>query len=392
MKRRPTKRSVLISGIGGLLILAGATAQSGWLFVLSAGVLGSVAGSLVARHPLKALKVTRTPPSRMRVGDEISVGLTVQNDSGRTVPLFTVEDHMQAFDAVKVGVARLVAGATAHAETVRVATKRGRFDGGPVAITCGAPFGLTRSRRRVEVVSGTTVVPSWVTLRSFPLRQPSSAPYDVMHQRPRAGGGEEFLGVRGYRPGDPLRSVHWRSTARAGTLVVKEYEQEISTRAALVLAGAQHGEGPGASFEMLVSACASVGLHALSTSQAIHVMTGGVDGAFEELVDPTSDGLLDWLATVEPADIALEGLVEEALARIGRRGTVVIFTSTGGRSGPSISSSIARVERAGAQAVLVVARSGSWTGSVSDDLPDVGATVPLRVLENERDLGRCLAA
>ena len=41
---------------------------------------------------------------------------------------------------------------------------------------------------------------------------------------PRAGYGNEVFGVREYRPGDSLRRIHWRSSARRGELVVREYE------------------------------------------------------------------------------------------------------------------------------------------------------------------------
>jgi uncharacterized protein (DUF58 family) len=40
----------------------------------------------------------------------------------------------------------------------------------------------------------------------------------------RAGTGTELFGVREYRPGDPLRRIHWRSSARHGELIVREYE------------------------------------------------------------------------------------------------------------------------------------------------------------------------
>lgn len=391
MRRRPTKRAFVIAGIGLLLILAGATAQAGWLFVLAAGVLGLVAGSVLYRHPLRALTIARRVPKRVRVGDEVRVGLSVTNLSRRAVPLFTVEDSFAAFDPTRVGVERLSPGGAAEIEQVRVAIRRGRFAVGEATIGCGAPFGLTSSRRKLSVASDVTVVPRWVDLRSFPLEEPSSSPADVLHERPRAGGGEEFLGVRDFRPGDPLRSVHWRSTARAGTLIVKEYEQEISNRTALVLAGVDHGTGLDSSFETLVSACASVGLHALSLGHPVHAVTirGGL---VDHLIDPSDHGLLEWLATVESADVELDGLVEETLVRIGQRGTVVIFTTSGGRTGTSLRSALARVERAGARPVLVMARSDSWSGASSAE-PSVlpRASVPVRVLERGRELGTCLA-
>jgi uncharacterized protein (DUF58 family) len=49
------------------------------------------------------------------------------------------------------------------------------------------------------------------------------------------GESEEFVALRDYRRGDPLRRIHWRSTARVGELVVKEYQDEFFMRHALVL-------------------------------------------------------------------------------------------------------------------------------------------------------------
>ena len=392
MKRRPSRRAFVIGGIGLLLIVAGASAQAGWLFVLAAGVLGLVFGSILYRHPLRELTLERIVPQRVRVGDAVRVGLGVTNPSNRSVPLFTVQDSFPAFEPLRVGVERLGPGARAEIETARVAIRRGRFAGGEARVTCGAPFGLTTTRRTIATGSDVTVVPRWADLRGFPLTEPSTSPSDVLHERPRAGGGEEFLGVRGFRPGDPLRSVHWRSTARAGTLVVKEYEQEISNRTALVLAGADHGEGPGSSFEMLVSACASVGLHALSLSHPV-LAVAPREEHIDHLIDPSRNGLLDWLAMVQAADVELDGLVEETLVRIGQRGTVVIFATSGGRTGASVLSAVARVERAGARAVLVLARSESWPGvGTSGPLPLPGTSVPTRVLESGKELGACLAA
>lgn len=392
MKRRPTRRAFVIAGIGLLLIVAGATAQAGWLFVLAAGVFGLLFGSIVYRHPLRGLTIERRVPQRVRVGDDVGVRIAVDDPSRRSVPIFTIEDSFPAFEPLRVGVERLAPGESAEIETVRVAIRRGRFAGGEAKVTCGAPFGLMTTRRTIPVGSDVTVVPRWVDLRAFPLAEPSSSPSDVLHERPRAGGGEEFLGVRGFRPGDPLRSIHWRSTARAGTLVVKEYEQEISNRTALVLAGADHGEGTGSSFETLVSACASVGLHALSLNHPV-LAVAPRDEHIDHLIDPSRNGLLDWLATVQATDVALDGLVEETLVRIGQRGTVVIFTTSGGACGASVLSAVARVERAGARAVLVLAHSGSWTGAAATgSLPLPGASVPTRVLVNGKELGACLAA
>ena len=49
------------------------------------------------------------------------------------------------------------------------------------------------------------------------------------------GDSEEFVSLREYRPGDPLRKIHWKSWAKAGKPVVKEYQDEFFLRHALIL-------------------------------------------------------------------------------------------------------------------------------------------------------------
>src|SRR5438445_5696375 len=49
------------------------------------------------------------------------------------------------------------------------------------------------------------------------------------------GQSDEFVALRDYRPGDPLRHIHWRSWAKAGEPIVKEFEDEFFVRHALVL-------------------------------------------------------------------------------------------------------------------------------------------------------------
>ena len=261
-------------------------------------------------------------------------------------------------------------------------------------LTSGAPFGLARSRRKRIVDSDLIVVPRWVELNSFPILEPSSSPSDVLHERARTGAGQEYLGIREYRPGDPLRSVHWRSTARAGRLIVREYEQEVASRVGLLLSGSDHGEGPGSAFETLVSAVASIGLYALSTGHPVHAARMGTNGV-EYMGEPGKHDLLDWLATAAPRDEPLDGLVDHMLRRVGRRGTIVICGMSSGASGASLEAAVDRAQRAGARAIVVAARSSTWDPRVSDEGARSaelgGGRAPVRWLAAGGDLVTCLA-
>jgi uncharacterized protein (DUF58 family) len=399
VKRRPTKRAVVVALVGALLFVAGATAQASWLFVMAAGVLALLAASIFMRSDLRSVSVERRMPQRVRVGDEIHAGLVVRNQGKRPLPVFRVEDRFAAFGATSILVERLLPGEAAHAELSHRAHRRGVFEGAEVLQTTGAPFGLLRTSRRLHVPSDLVVTPGWVDLRSFPILEPSSFPSDLLHERARTGAGEEFLGVREYRPGDPPRAVHWRSTARAGHLVVREFEEQVASRVALVLAGEDTGTPPDSAFEMLVSALASIGMYALSTGHPLLAVRAVGERASEQLVDPDRFELLDWLAAATPCDRSHEPLVRLALERIGKRGTVVLFAPSTGQAGASLRAAVRLVQTAGSRPIVVAARSSTWSGDASNEEGwerDLAATGGRRtgfhLISAGDDLARRLAA
>ena len=80
--------------------------------------------------------------------------------------------------------------------------------------------GMFRSRRRSPDAEVALVLPRFATLA----HRPETRELEASVAAPRAGSGTELFGVREYRPGDSLRRIHWRSSARHGELVVREYE------------------------------------------------------------------------------------------------------------------------------------------------------------------------
>jgi uncharacterized protein (DUF58 family) len=305
-----------------------------------------------------------------------------------------IEDNYGAFEPTVAVSERLRSGEESRIELVKRAHRRGVFTSGDVVLTSGAPFGFSRSRRTLEVPGETTVVPRWFDLRSFPILEPSSFPSDVLHERARTGAGQEYLGVREYRPGDPQRAVHWRTTARVGQLVVREFEEEVQSRVTLVLAGGDHGEPPDSAFEMLVSAAASIAIYALNTGHPVDLLRAEAEGV-SHLGDPDRYDVLDWLAGADPIDTAVTPLVSQALARVGRRGTVVLLVPSVGVAASDMDNAVRAVQSAGSRAILVVARASSWTDQVDHDeaaaLGTMGSgRAGLHVISRGEDLSECL--
>src|SRR6185436_7227222 len=85
------------------------------------------------------------------------------------------------------------------------------------------------------------------------------------------GDSEEFIGLREYRPGDALQKMHWKSFARAGVPIVREYQDEFFERHALVLDTSIQMEksgGEDAVFEEAISVAASF-VHAIDMRESL---------------------------------------------------------------------------------------------------------------------------
>jgi len=98
------------------------------------------------------------------------------------------------------------------------------------------PFGLFQRCRKVKAPAATiTVLP-----RRFPLppiELPGGAAFKISGEANTTsiGTSGEFVGLRDYRPGDPLRQIHWKSWARTGRPIVKELEDTFYPRFGLIV-------------------------------------------------------------------------------------------------------------------------------------------------------------
>lgn len=113
-------------------------------------------------------------------------------------------------------------------------TMRGRFRLGPTTLISGDPFGIVRLARRVPATSEIIVYPRTVDLPEFKL--PSAELPGGQATRARSYTVTPNVAtVREYAPGDSFNRIHWRSTARTGQLMVKEFELDPSADVYIVV-------------------------------------------------------------------------------------------------------------------------------------------------------------
>ena len=118
------------------------------------------------------------------------------------------------------------------------------------------------------------------------------------------GQSEDFIGLRDYRPGDPVRHIHWRSWARLNRPVVKEFEEEYVPRFALGLDSTLLPDQDTEVFEEAVSVAASFVSGVESNRAALDCLFAG-DHAYQYVqsgsgASRATEKMLEVLATIEP--------------------------------------------------------------------------------------------
>ena len=261
-------------------------------------------------------------PPRVPKGSPAIAVLTFANRGRRTVGV-TVAHQPFGDTPVRTVIPRLRRGERGL-RTYRLPTRRrGIFDVGPVEVTRRDSFELFRASRRYGAIERIWVYPRVLGFRPLPtgrtrhLEGPSS---DTSPQ-----GNITFHRLRDYVSGDDLRLVHWRSSARAGKLVVK-HNVDTSQPYSVVLLDLRPGGYTAESFESAVDVAASV-LVAGSANKApveLRLTDGTVIGG-PRIRDVTP--LIDHLTGVQAN---AEGTLQEQLITLRRaRGGTSLVVVTG---------------------------------------------------------------
>jgi uncharacterized protein (DUF58 family) len=321
-----TRAGWAIALLAAGLVAAGRLLGIFELFLLGAAGVVLVVGAVVVvrRTPLR-LDVSRTlHPPRVHAGSPSRVELSVRNRSTRRTPLLTVRDPVGRGRTATVALAPL-----GQAQTIRAAyrlptERRGILRVGPLAVEVTDPFGLAGLSTTAAPVTELTVWPAVVDVDPLP-HTLSDDPHGGADQASAlASGGEDFYALRAYEPGDDLRRVHWRSTARWDELLVRQDERPWQGRATVVL-DARRGSHSVASFERAVSAAASVVVACWRRHFLLRLVdtTGYDSGAAAGTAHV--EALLERLAAVEPVEGGRLGATVAALRRPGNGGACAVL-------------------------------------------------------------------
>ncbi len=205
---------------------------------------------------------------------------------------FLVATEWKMIDG-KAMIPRVEASGQSMAEAVVRFPRRGYYQLKDGQLKSGFPFGFVRFSRPMTTGRKILVYPALLDVRAVLSRVSRSGGSGLVP----LSGGDDFTDLRPYRPGDPMKDIHWKVTAKTGEMVVREYRAGVTHRVNLVLDTA-----PGATsrdFERGVSMAASLALELISQGLTVKLTTGS--GSSDYCANrETVCRILDMLAVIQP--------------------------------------------------------------------------------------------
>lgn len=379
-------------GILGLAILCFIIAQGTsiplffYLFYLLLALL--VLAYLWSWSNLQGVEVTREVGTlRAQVGEEARERLVIDNLWPLPKLWVEVQDHSD-MPLHASGFVTYLPGNDRRRWMVRTpCTMRGKWTLGPITLHSGDPFGIFKLDRPLNETTDIIVYPATIDLPQF--RLPSAelpGGTDVrsrtFHVTPNVST------IREYVPGDSFNRIHWRTTARTGKLMVKEFELDPTADIWIIADMHERAQAvaeeqrvlfrdrrlnreiqvPESTEEYIVSAAASVARHLLNSSRNVGLLAWG---QHREIMPPEREArqlykILESLAILRAhgTHSLAEVLIAES-AQFSRSSTMVVITSS---VDSAWITSLQQLLYRGIQAVVILIDPetfGGWPGADS---------------------------
>jgi uncharacterized protein (DUF58 family) len=308
------------------------------LAVLSTGCLAAAAVGACWLLFGASLKITReVAPAKVPRGNAAIATVRVTNAGRRgTRPLAAVDSC--GATTVRVELPGLARGASRFVSYRLETARRGEFPIGPLLLHTADPLGLVRRARAYGQPATLLVRPRTAALPMLASGRTASIEGPTSDTAP--SGTVTFHALREYVMGDDLRHIHWRTTARTGTLMVRQLVDSslpvttviLDTRAASYPGeeAARHDALTEREFDIAVDAVATVAASMALAGFPVTLLT--TDGTRHETRSARAAGaLLDLLAVVETSQDGELATTLETARRFAVGGSLTVVTGLAGR-------------------------------------------------------------
>jgi uncharacterized protein (DUF58 family) len=346
--------------IAGAIVALAVGYTWGWIEVIAIGwglvVLVVMASAWLIGRGASEIELL-VPASRVVVGEPAEARLIAANPGRRRFGGVQLEVPVgnRVIELVLPGLPR----GGAFDEQFRIPTeRRGIVAVGPARTVRADPIGLMRREivwsQSVELHVHPRTVPIEALSTGF-IRDLEGSP-----TRDLTASDIAFHALREYVPGDDRRFIHWKSSAKTGTFMVRQFEETRRSRLMVLLDLEPGAYADEAEFELAVSAAASVGARAIRDARTVSFVVSsrrrggrGRGSNMRELPTVSRDRLLDALCLVQRDDEAAMLPDVARSAAEGLPGVSLAFLVTGSARGvPPLRAAASRLP-AGIEAVAV---------------------------------------
>jgi uncharacterized protein (DUF58 family) len=238
----------------------------------------------------------------------MSYPVVVENRGRRVAREVVVEERHLPADLRPVGespvIARLGPGESAQVTLKLACRLRGAYELKAIHAASAFPLGLFKAPRKHALRERVLVYPRYQRLESFEVPHGRNYQPGGLPIASKVGESCEFFGTRDWREGDLPRDIHWRSFARTGRLIVREFQEEYFVRLAMVLDVEARTRKDEAIFERAVSTAAAIADVLARQEYVVDIFAAGPSVFHFQAGRALAhfENILEILACLEPGD------------------------------------------------------------------------------------------
>ena len=384
----PTRRGrVLLFAAPVIYILARLTTVGELHSLALAALIFPLLSIAFVRWSRHRIGFTRTfGPRRIFAGNTVRIEIAARNLGKLPAPPLSLEDSASPAigGPIRFSMPSLGPEGRDSVAVERRIAQRGRHTLGPLRARLVDPFGLAEVAHNVAPESSLVVYPRIHALGEIapPEERGGGGRSLVQHL---SVSGDDFYAVRDWQEGDDLRKIHWRSSARRGSLMIRQDEITPFPRATLLVdnrAIVHRDQGPSSSLEWSISGAASIVWELAKQGYALRLATAdggpGVPRWGREATDP----LLTTLAVAgRSQQKSFSAVLRRTSARPGAGGALIAIMPP---PSPDLVAGVVRLARVYSWAGIVLLDVASFASSSGRER----AAFDQRLAEVERALSR----
>jgi uncharacterized protein (DUF58 family) len=247
------------------------------IFGLMTGVLAITV--VISWLVLRRLEVVRLLPDHGVVGRAVPISYVIRNQKrywpSLSVTLAELDGTEALVQRAHAYLLHCAAGQTAAVPSELIPLRRGLYALCRLQLSTSFPFGFVKRAKHYLRRDKLLVFPAIAEVDDRLLTRFSSAEVSGMAARPQRDGLDEFYGLKEHRLGENPRLIHWRRSARTGTLVAREMTRVSPPRLLLLLDTYLPGDAPAearAQTEKVIAMAASLADRALETGISVGIV------------------------------------------------------------------------------------------------------------------------